>query len=316
MESLRRLRSPPRPAGTMSSASPRSAISTVPPSSSSQRCRASAGNAIWPRSDTRNWAILMGSGYKITRSCHKVALECLNRERKPRLQPWGERVRGVAPRLSHPLRRVSLMSHRYRLYPSPVQELACLRHCADARYVWNLALEQANCYRPHRGPTPGAAARQRQWAEARQETWLGEGSSSVQQQALRDFDRALANWWGGTHRRPTWRKAGVNQGFCVRDVAVGKINRRWAGLAVPKLGKVRYRLSRPLPSSYGMARITLDRAGRWHVSFSAVQAATERRPPGAALGIDRGVATTIATSDGEMFRAPTTEPGVEGGPTP
>src|SRR5664280_700701 len=197
------------------------------------------------------------------------------------------------------------MSHRYRLYPSPVQELACLRHCADARYVWNLALEQANCYRPHRGPTPGAAARQHQSAEARQETWLGEGSSSVQQQALRDFDRALANWWAGTHRRPTWRKAGVNQGFCVRDVAVGKINRRWAGLAVPKLGKVRFRLSRPLPSSYGMARITLDRAGRWHVSFSAVQAATDRRPTGSVIGIDRGVATTIATSDGEMFRAPT-----------
>jgi len=201
-----------------------------------------------------------------------------SRVQAPGFSPGVERVRGVAPRLSHPLRRVSLMSHRYRLYPSPVQESACLRHCADARYVWNLALEQANCYRPHRGPTPGAAARQRQLAEARQETWLGEGSSSVQQQALRDFDRALANWWGGTHRRPTWRKAGVNQGFCVRDVAVGKINRRWAGLAVPKLGKVRFRLSRPLPSSYGMARITLDRAGRWHVSFSAVQAATDRRP--------------------------------------
>jgi hypothetical protein len=31
----------------------------------------------------------------------------------------------------------------------------------------------------------------RQLAEARRETWLGEGSSAVQQQALRDFDRAL-----------------------------------------------------------------------------------------------------------------------------
>ena len=130
------------------------------------------------------------------------------------------------------------MSHRYRLVPDPAQVPVLVRHCADARYVWNLALEQANCYRPGR-PTPGAAERFRQVAEARQASWLGEGSSSVQQQALRDFDRALGNWWAGTHRRPTWRKAGVDEGFCVRDVTVRRLNRRWATVQVPKLGMVR-----------------------------------------------------------------------------
>jgi hypothetical protein len=59
-------------------------------------------------------------------------------------------------------------------------------------------------------------------------TWLAEGSSSVQQQALLDFDRALANWRGKTHRRPRWRKKGEDEGFCVRDVTVRRLNRRWA----------------------------------------------------------------------------------------
>jgi len=154
------------------------------------------------------------------------------------------------------------MAHRYRLVPTPDQLSMLARHCADARFVWNLALEQANCYRPGRGPTPGPAVRQRQLAEARRETWLGSGSSSVQQQALRDFDRALANWWAGTHRRPRWRKKGIDEGFCVRDVKVQRLNRRWATLHVPKCGPVRFQLSRPLPAEHGMARVTLDRSGR------------------------------------------------------
>ncbi|MBI1845125.1 MAG: helix-turn-helix domain-containing protein, partial [Actinobacteria bacterium] len=76
------------------------------------------------------------------------------------------------------------MAHRYRLDPEPAAETMLVRHCSDARFVWNLALEQANSRRPGRGPTPGAAARMRQLAEARRHSWLGEGSSSVQQQAL------------------------------------------------------------------------------------------------------------------------------------
>jgi putative transposase len=189
------------------------------------------------------------------------------------------------------------VAHRYRLYPSLAEQPVLARHSADARYVWNLALEQANCFRPGR-PTPGAAERSRQLTEARSATWLGQGSSSVQQQALRDFDQALRNWWGGTHRRPTWRQAGVNESFCVRDVHVQPFNRRWAELHVPKLGFVRFRLSRSLPATYGMARISLDRAGRWHVSFAAPQPAFARTGTGEAVGLDMGIVHSVSTSSG------------------
>jgi putative transposase len=64
--------------------------------------------------------------------------------------------------------------------------------------------------------------------------WLRAGSSSVQRQALRDFHQALGNWWSGTHRRPTWRRRGQHEGFCVRDVTVCKLNRRWAELGDPE----------------------------------------------------------------------------------
>ena len=195
------------------------------------------------------------------------------------------------------------MAHRYRLDPTTAQIQGCSTHAGHARFVWNLALEQANCYRAGR-PPPSSAERCRQLTEARRGSWLEEGSSSVQQQALRDFDQALRNWWIGSHRRPRWRKAGFDEGFCVRDVGVKRLNRRWALVFVPKVGAVRFRLSRALPPKYGMARITADPAGRWHVSFAARQPALKRAPTGQVVGLDAGVVASVTTSGGTRLHIP------------
>lgn len=199
------------------------------------------------------------------------------------------------------------MAHRYRMYPTAHQAGFMLeRHCADARFVWNLAVEQFNWGRAGRSG-PGPAARQKQLAEARQAfEWLAAGSSSVQQQALRDFDRAVAGFFDGVYRRPSWRRKHLDEGFCIRDSRVETVNRKWARVFVPKLGLVKFRLSRPLPEGkLGMARITC-KADRWHVSFPAPQPPVPATPgrEQRVVGIDRGVKTTLALSDATMLRAP------------
>ncbi len=205
--------------------------------------------------------------------------------------------------------RLRSVANRYRLYPGGEAERVMRDlHCAHARYVWNLAVEQQSWWRPGRGPVPGAAERQRQLAEARQaEPWLREGSSSVQQQALRDYDRALAAFFDPANpaRKPGFRSKRRTQGFVVRDVRTRRVSRHWGEVFVPKCGWVRFRWSRPLPANPGMARVTLDRAGRWHVSFPAAQPAVGRAPgPRPAVGIDRGVRTALVTSGGQHYRAP------------
>jgi IS605 OrfB family transposase len=178
--------------------------------------------------------------------------------------------------------------------------------------VWNLALEQANWYRPAWGPTPGYCAQSAQLTEARAaNAWLAEGSFTVQQQALRDFAQAMKNWWAGTHRRPTWRKRGRHEGFrivAVKTSHLRRLNRRVAEVFVPKVGWVRFRLSRPLASGAKSYRITLDSAGRWHVAFALKPEPILRRPTEAMIGIDRGVANTLATSDGQLLHAPEMTP--------
>jgi putative transposase len=201
---------------------------------------------------------------------------------------------------------------RFRLHPTAAQEAGLRGHCAQARFVWNLALEQANWYRPECGPTPGYVAQSAQLTEARAASaWLASGSFTIQQQALRDFAQAMKNWWAGTHRRPTWRKKGRHEGFRIVAVRAGhlrRLNRRFAEVFVPKIGWVRFRLTRPLPTGAKSYRVTLDTAGRWHIAFALRPEPIDRRPSGAMIGVDRGVADTLATSDGQLLHAPVLTP--------
>jgi hypothetical protein len=76
-------------------------------------------------------------------------------------------------------------------------------HCAHARFVWNLAVEQQSHWRPGRTCAPGYLEQCRQLTQARAAyDWLRQGSQMVQQQALRDFSQAMANFFAGTHRHP------------------------------------------------------------------------------------------------------------------
>jgi transposase len=173
--------------------------------------------------------------------------------------------------------------------------------------VWNLAVEQQSWWWLGRGSVPGSAERQRQLAQARaSEPWLAEGSSTVQQQALRDFDKAMAAFFRPQNPpgKPRYRSKRGPQGFVVRDTKVRRLTRRWGEVQVPKCGWVRFRWTRALPAHLGMARVTVDRAGRWHVSFPAPQPALDRRAGGAPVGIDRGVRTALVTSGKQHYRAP------------
>jgi len=197
---------------------------------------------------------------------------------------------------------------RYRIQPTQTQESTLLRHCADARYVWNLCVEQESWWRAGRDPMPGFTERCRQLTAAREANpWLAEGSVIVQQQAIRDHAQAMANFFAGTHRRPTWRKAGRDEGFRIVALKPGdvrRLSRNRGVVRVPKAGWVRFRWSRPVPADAKSCRITRDRAGRWHVAFAVIPDPVPGPVTGEVVGIDRGVAVSAALSTGELLHVP------------
>jgi putative transposase len=201
---------------------------------------------------------------------------------------------------------------RFRLLPTPEQEEALLAHCRDARYVWNLAVEQQKHWQPGR-KAPAYGEQCTQLTEVRAEyAWLRAGSQTVQQQALRDFAQAMRNFFNGSHRRPTWRKAGVHEGFrqvAVKARHVERLNRRFGRVWVPKIGWIRFRLTRPVPDGVKSYRVTRDRAGRWHIAFAHIPDPVTGPCDGSVVGIDRGVAVSAALSTGELVHAPSLTPG-------
>jgi putative transposase len=201
---------------------------------------------------------------------------------------------------------------RYRLLPTPAQEAVLLEHCAHARYVWNLAVEQHQHWYPGRKSAPGYLEQCRQLTQARAEyPWLAAGSQTVQQQALRDFAQAMAAFFDPRNPagRPSWRKARRDEGFRIvgrrgRHWDVHRLSRHVGQVWVLKAGWVRFRWSRALPPGLKSYRVTMDRAGRWHVAFAAIPEPVPAPGIGEIVGIDRGVAVSAALSTGEFLHVP------------
>ncbi|MGW0626763.1 RNA-guided endonuclease InsQ/TnpB family protein [Streptomyces sp. NPDC002758] len=220
---------------------------------------------------------------------------------------------------------------RFRMYPTRAQEEKMLAHCAHARYVWNLAVEQHSHWYKGRKSAPGFAEQCRQLTEARRENeWLGSGNADVQQQALKAFAKARNAMFTAGFGEPTWRKKYRHEGFRVigtdrvpefdddgtpllnaktgkqvmgRSVVVHKLNRRWAQVRVPGCGWVHFRLTRTALPNAKTFRVTLKN-GQWHVAFAVIPEPVHAPGTGEIIGIDRGVRITAALSDGRKLNCP------------
>ena len=191
---------------------------------------------------------------------------------------------------------------RYRAYPTPEQAGRLTSWGHSCRAVWNLALEQRRFTWRQRGRTIRSAEHCRHLTEARADLpWLADLPAQTAQQVLRQLDRAYDNWWNPEHPAlaPTFHKrsARLSVPFPGQAVQVRRSSRRWAEARLPKLGWVRFRLSRSLGGRVRNATIARDPLG-WHVSFG-VATAPEPAPPNGlpGCGVDFGVACSAFLSD-------------------
>jgi putative transposase len=191
---------------------------------------------------------------------------------------------------------------RYRAYPTPAQAGRLTGWGHSCRAVWNLALEQRRFAWHQRARTVRSAEQCRHLTAARADLpWLADLPAQSAHQILRQLDRAYDNWWNPGHpaQAPTFRRrsSGLSVPFPGQAIQVRKYSRNWAAVRLPKLGWVRFRLSRPLGGVVRNATISKDALG-WHVSFgvaTAIQPAPPNRLPG--CGVDFGVACSAFVSD-------------------
>lgn len=201
-------------------------------------------------------------------------------------------------------------SFRHRLCPTPDQERALWDFVGATRFVFNIALEQRRDfwrqYRAATGSSLNFVSQGRQVTELRREFgWIAAVPSGALTQALRDLDKAFANFFSGAARFPSFRQRGRNDAFRLpwKDTAARRVNRRWGEIRIPNLGWVRFRRSREAEGRNLSVTVSHDGLG-WHVSFACEIEHETPANDNPAVGIDRGIAVSLALSNGETFQIP------------
>lgn len=193
----------------------------------------------------------------------------------------------------------------------PTQEQACQfdQFAGVCRLVWNLALEQRRNhwrqYQAFTGNNLNYVTQARELTMLRAEVdFVRDVCQSCQQRTLKALDEAYRRAWKGMGGYPQPKRKGVNDAFSFagREVKVEKINRRWGRIKLPKIGWVKFRMSRPIEGSIREATVTCTALG-WQVSIGCLIDRTVA-DNGKNVGIDRGIAVPLMLSDGTAFVMP------------
>ncbi|WPB96100.1 RNA-guided endonuclease InsQ/TnpB family protein [Streptomyces malaysiensis] len=208
------------------------------------------------------------------------------------------------------------LRYSFRLYPNGPQRAALARAFGCARVVFNDALrirEDAHrAGKPH--PKIGDLSKQviTEAKRSPRRSWLGEVSAVVLQQSLRDLDTAYSNFFAslkGTRKGPKLAGPSFKSRKDNRHAIRFTANARWSittggDLRLPKIGDVRVKWSRRLPSTPSTVTVIKDAAGRYFCSF-VVDAGPGTLPPTTPeVGIDLGLGHFAVLSDGTKVHNP------------
>jgi putative transposase len=207
------------------------------------------------------------------------------------------------------------LRYSYRIDPVPSERAALARAFGCARVVFNDALAARIAAReagePH-VPDAELSKRLTESKKAPERAWLGEVSSVVLQQALADLNTAYRNFFAsvtGKRKGPKVAPPRFRSRKDSRQAIRFTKNSRFAvlengRLRLPKVGDVKVRWSRPLPSAPSSVTVIRDAAGRFFASF-VVEVTPEPLPETKAdRGIDLGLGHFAVMDDGTKVTAP------------
>ena len=205
------------------------------------------------------------------------------------------------------------LRYTFRLYPTPGQCAALARAFGCSRVVFNDGLRARQD--AHAAGLPyisDGELSKRVITEAKktpQRAWLGEVSAVVLQQALADLNTAYRNFFAslsgkrkGPKAAPPRFRSRKDNRQAIRFTRNARFQVTAGGkLRLPKIGDVKVRWSRRLPSEPSSVTVIKDAAGRYFASF-VVEAAGEPLPQTAGeIGIDLGLTHFAVLSDGRKI---------------
>lgn len=216
------------------------------------------------------------------------------------------------------------MTFEYRLKLTAEQFQPFEEWLETSRKVWNFALAERKDWYNSRScrvsacsikseyiiaanaPRPTFASQCKALTEAKKfNPALKTPNAQMLQQVLRRLEKAFVSMWEQKHGFPRFKKAGRMRSMLFPQLADNPVigNR----VKLPGIGWAKMRLSRPIPDGFIVKQAAvIKRASSWYVmlTLQADVQVPNIMPHGDSLGIDLGLISFLATSNGELFARP------------
>ena len=175
---------------------------------------------------------------------------------------------------------MSIKRYRYRAYPRKGQKqpIAALFGCVRVVYNDALAYSQEQYQQTKKKPSNNElSARLTHQKHTPEKAWLKNVSAVPLQQSLRDLDKAYTNFFASiTGKRkgvrigaPKFMKRSSKQSarFTSQAFKIRQTTHRVGFVKLPKIGDIRFNLSRTLPSPPTSVTLIREPDGAYYVSF-------------------------------------------------
>lgn len=199
-------------------------------------------------------------------------------------------------------------AYKFRIYPSATQEKQIQKTFGCCRFVWNYYLcKRKTIYVKDRKTFNYYDCSSDMTQLKNSLEWLREVDSTALQSSLRDLDIAFQNFFRRVKcgekpgyprfkskrtKRQSYKSKCMGTNIKVFDKAV----------QLPKLGKVKCRISKEVKGRILSATVSRNPSGKYFVSLCCTDVEIERfTSTGAAVGLDMGIKAFAISSDGMVY---------------
>ena len=199
-------------------------------------------------------------------------------------------------------------SYKFRLYPNAEQENLIFRTFGCARFVYNHFLAERIAQYRENGKSPNRFQQSKELTVLKQKLeWLQEPDKCALQNALRNLDSAYKNFFrrvnnGEKSGFPRFKsKHEHRQSYRTN----GSIRIFENAVQLPKLGRVKCRVSKRVKGRILSATVSQNPSGKYFVSLCCTDVEIEPLPKtGVVVGVDMGLKAFAITSDGTEYSNP------------
>ena len=202
-------------------------------------------------------------------------------------------------------------SYKFRIYPTKVQMIQIQRTFGCCRFVYNYYLaKRISAYKTDKTTLNYNACSADMTALKKSLPWLAGVDSTALQSSLRDLDTAYKNFFrslkgNGRYGCPCFKsKRDLHRSYKSR-CANASIKVLDGVVQLPKLGRVKCRISRKVEGRILSATVSQNPSGKYFVSLCCTDVEIEPlSKTGIVIGVDMGLKAFAITSDGTEYPNP------------